>query len=264
MPVLENKGKKIYYELTGHGEQTLVFIHGLGSQGIDWRPQIEFFSKHYRCLALDLRGHGKSSKNKSDSYQITDFAADVKDLLESLSINSAHLIGISLGGMVAFEFATNPASSKLVKSLTIVNSLPHFNLQKTRHKRMFYLRLFLLRVFGMSFLAKVLAQKLFPNKNQIMLRQQFTENFIKNDPEIYLKVLKSMPGWSVVDKLSGITCSVLFIASKNDYTTTKEKKKYAKKIANCQISEIKNSYHAANIDDPERFNHILKTFLTRL
>ncbi len=120
MPTTLSNGIKLYYEVNGTG-QPLVLIHGLGSSTRDWEVQVREFSKTYQVVAFDLRGHGRSDK-PAGPYTIPLFAADTAGLLKALGIQSAHIVGISLGGSVAFQFAVDcPA---MVKTLTIVNSAP--------------------------------------------------------------------------------------------------------------------------------------------
>src|SRR5512135_954239 len=120
MATLRANGINLYYESTGQG-QPLVFIHGLGSSTRDWEYQIPTFSQNYQVIAFDLRGHGQSAK-PAGPYSMKMYAADLAGLLAGLGVKSAHLVGISLGGAVAFQFALDyPAA---VKTLTIVNSGP--------------------------------------------------------------------------------------------------------------------------------------------
>src|SRR4051794_33568535 len=108
------------YTLTGHGE-ALVFVHGLGSSARDWEPQVTEFSRSYQVLAVDMRGHGQSDK-PGGPYTISMLADDLAGLLNHLGIPAAHIVELSLGGMVALQFAL--ASPALVKTLTVVNSGP--------------------------------------------------------------------------------------------------------------------------------------------
>ena len=107
---------QLYYEVAGTGD-AVVFIHGLGADRRLWDAQFTSFAKHYRILRYDLRGHGKSAVPTSEQYTHAD---DLKALLNQLGIARAHLIGQSLGGEIALNFAlTNPES---VRSLVLVDS----------------------------------------------------------------------------------------------------------------------------------------------
>jgi pimeloyl-ACP methyl ester carboxylesterase len=102
LPQIEINGVKINYVFEGTGFETIIFIHGLGESLESWRHQINFFSKKFKVIALDLRGHGKSSIPKK-KIEIGDFAEDVKGLLDHLGVKKAHFCGLSMGALVLFE-----------------------------------------------------------------------------------------------------------------------------------------------------------------
>lgn len=108
----------LYYEVTGQGNP-IVFIHGLGSSIRDWEYQVEYFSRRFQVIAFDIRGHGKSEK-PAGPYSIPLFAGDTAELIKALDIAPAHVVGISLGGMIALQLAAN--EPELVRSLVVVNS----------------------------------------------------------------------------------------------------------------------------------------------
>ncbi|MCB0119292.1 MAG: alpha/beta fold hydrolase, partial [Anaerolineales bacterium] len=118
MPFLNVNGVDLYYEVNGKG-QTVVFIHGLGSSCQDWEKQEPVFSKQYQVVTLDLRGHGKSQK-PSGPYSIALFARDVAGLIRSLNLAPVHVVGISLGGMIALQLAAD--HPELVRSFVAANN----------------------------------------------------------------------------------------------------------------------------------------------
>ena len=120
MPKIQANNINLYYETRGEG-QPLVFIHGLGSSTRDWESQVPEFSRSFQVIMLDLRGHGQSDKTEGP-YTMQQFSDDLSCLLQSLGVASAHIVGISLGGGIAFQFAIDHPTQ--VKTLTIVNSAP--------------------------------------------------------------------------------------------------------------------------------------------
>ena len=87
--------------------RTLVFLHGFGGQAIQWRYQLQKFSRENRVIALDMRGHGLSDKPAS-SYSMDEIQSDLRAALETLGVNEPFvLVGHSFGGAVAAEFAFN-------------------------------------------------------------------------------------------------------------------------------------------------------------
>lgn len=89
----------IHYDLSGKGNGCLVFVHGLTCAGTDWNKQIEKFETQFRCLTVDLRGHGQS-QSLCGPYDPDTLAADVVALLHDLDIERAILIGHSMGTRV--------------------------------------------------------------------------------------------------------------------------------------------------------------------
>ncbi len=101
MPTLKANGIEIYYEVHGAG-RPLLLIMGLGANATAWWVQIPEFSKHYQVIAFDNRGAGRSEK-PLEPYTIPQMADDTAGLLEALDVSSAHVFGMSLGGMIAQE-----------------------------------------------------------------------------------------------------------------------------------------------------------------
>ncbi len=256
MPFVNLNKIKLFYEETGSGEETIIFIHGLGSCGKDWKKQVDIFSKNYRCITVDLRGHGKS--DHTPPFNIQTMAFDIINLIKFLEIKQIHLVGISLGGMIAFQIAV--LEPKILKSLTIVNALPEFKLKGLKQNWMFFSRIFIINLLGMKIFSKILSKKLFPQKDQQKLREDFIKSFLKNNKQSYLSTLRSLMGWSVVKKIHLITCRTLFISAEHDYTSLSAKKVFAKKIG-AKVIEIKYTHHALTIENPAEFNLSLQNFL---
>jgi len=105
MPTAKVGDVKIYYEVHGKGE-ALVLIYGYGAHSGWWFRQVPVFSRQYRVVAFDNRGTGRSDK-PDIPYTMEMMAADVAGLLDAIGINTAHVFGVSMGGMIAQHFALN-------------------------------------------------------------------------------------------------------------------------------------------------------------
>ena len=105
MPQVAVNGIKVYYEIHGKGDP-LVLIMGLRRNAEWWYCQIPALSEHFKVIAFDNRGAGRSEKPRI-AYSIRLFADDTAALLEALKIKSAHVLGISMGGYIAQELAIN-------------------------------------------------------------------------------------------------------------------------------------------------------------
>ena len=97
-------GETISYHLAGHGNVTLLFIHGWSCDSRYWKFQVPYFAQNYQIAALDLAGHGRSSQNR-DVYSMESFGLDVKAVAEDLDAQKVILIGHSMGGAVMAEAA---------------------------------------------------------------------------------------------------------------------------------------------------------------
>ena len=125
MPYISLPNLKLYYEVTGYG-LPLLMIHGLGSNSRDWEKQVNPFAQKYQVITLDLRGHGCSDKPPGP-YSVKMFAEDTAGLMRELGLVPSHVVGISMGGMVAFELAVH--FPELLRSLTVVNSYPEMRVE---------------------------------------------------------------------------------------------------------------------------------------
>lgn len=96
---------KLYYLEKGKKDkEPLILLHGNGEDGTYFANQVEYFSKFYRVLAIDTRGHGKSPRGDAP-FTIRQFAQDLHDFMEDLSIEKANILGFSDGGNIAMVFA---------------------------------------------------------------------------------------------------------------------------------------------------------------
>jgi len=259
MPRIPANQINLYYEEHGDG-QPLVFIHGLGSSTRDWEFQIPGFSKTHRVITFDLRGHGQSDK-PAGPYTIPMMADDLAGLLQALNIPSADIVGISLGGAVAFQFALDHPA--LVRTLTIVNSGPSLGGTPEQAKAEIERRVGIVQGLGMRAMGEALSPTLFPKPEHAAIRQSFVAHWAKNDPQAYIEATRSMLGWDVTDRLNAITCPTLILSADQDYSPVAAKEAYVKLMPHAQLVVIRDAHHATPIEQPEKFNTALTEFLAR-
>lgn len=94
---------QLHYQTLGQG-QPLILLHGLFGSADNWSTVARHLSKTHQVISVDLRNHGRSPHSESQSY--TDMAQDLLELCDALNLNTTHLLGHSLGGKVAMQFAT--------------------------------------------------------------------------------------------------------------------------------------------------------------
>jgi len=260
MPKIKVQDIHFHYEIAGRG-QPLLFIHSLGSSMRDWERQVPFFSRNHRVVTVDVRGHGQSDK-PAGRYSIALFASDIAELIRLLGLGPTHVVGISMGGMIAFQMAVS--TPELLKSLVIVNSGPEFILRGIRQKLPFLWRGLIIRFMGMRKMGEILGKNLFPQPEQEPLRRLITERWAQNDRKAYLNSLRAFNGWSVTDRLGDIRCPALILTADRDYTPVAYKEAYAAKIPFAKVVAISNSRHLTPLDQPDAFNQALEAFLANI
>ena len=116
MPRVELAGTELHYERAGTGEP-LLLIQGMSANHLAWgRPFSEPLERDFEVISFDNRGMGLSGR-VSEAFSIAEMAADTAGLLDALEIESAHVLGISMGGMIAQELAL--AHPEKLRSLTL-------------------------------------------------------------------------------------------------------------------------------------------------
>jgi 3-oxoadipate enol-lactonase len=116
MPKVELTGTELNYERSGSGEP-LLLIQGMSANHLAWgRPFASLLERDFEVIAFDNRGMGLSSP-ATEAFSIAEMAADTAGLLDALEIESAHVLGISMGGMIAQELAL--AHPGKLRSLTL-------------------------------------------------------------------------------------------------------------------------------------------------
>ena len=207
-----------------------------------------------------MRGHGRSDKPPG-SYSIPLFARDVAGLIEGLGIAPAHVVGISLGGMIALQLAADRPD--LVRSLVVVNSSPDMVVRTWRQRLEVWQRSIIVPLLGMKKMAELLGPRLFPKVEQGDLRELFVQRWQENDPRAYRQTLRAIVGWSVADRLPAIDCPVLVVAGDQDYTPVAYKASYVERLPHAELVVMEDSYHGTPVDQPEAFNEALAAFLQR-
>ncbi len=247
----------INYEIIGDG-QPLLFIHGIGSSLRDWENQVPVFSKKFKVITLDLRGHGQTDKPKGP-YSISMFAEDIAELIKSLKVDPVHVVGISLGGAIGFHLAIDHPD--ITKSLVVVNMSASVPIKTLKEKQMFFLRVLIVKMMGMRKMGEVLAKRLFIKPEQEELREKMTSRWAENDKKAYLSSLKTLKNWSVLERLHEIKCPTLLVSSDEDYTPLSAKEECTALIPNAKLVVIEDARHAVSVEKPEEFNTILMDFL---
>src|ERR1700731_2059814 len=104
MPYVEATGAKLYFEESGEGYPT-IFVQEFATDIRGWEPQLRYFSRWYRCIAYNARGYPPSDVPEDATSYSWEFAVDdIAAVMRDLSIERAHLVGLSMGGYAALQF----------------------------------------------------------------------------------------------------------------------------------------------------------------
>ena len=258
MSSTSEKFKTSYYLIKKNNTAPIVFIHGVGLTKEIWDQQLDFF-KNYNTLTYDLLGHGKTPLEKTQ-LNFEDFTKQLINLIDELEIKKIHLVGISLGALIARNFAAK--HSDRISSLVLHGSIYK---RSNEQKRIVENRFELMKMDK-------------PASKKSALRRWFNEEFIKNNKEIYdkiysmledndlknlLKVYKLFVNYEDEDQIFGkINTNTLVTTGQYDVgSTTEMAKNLTKKIKNAKYVEIKDGKHLCNIESAEEFNKTLELFI---
>ena len=258
MPSTFDKYKTFYYFKKENEAIPIVFIHGVGLTKEMWSPQINFF-KDQNILTYDLIGHGKTPLEKTQ-LNFEDFTKQLLNLIDELELKKIHLVGFSLGSLIARHFASE--HSNKLSSLVLHASIYKRSIEQ---KRVVENRFELMKM-----------DKSASKKNA--LRRWFTEEFIKNNKEVYdkiysmledndlknlLKVYKLFVNYEDEDQMFGkINTNTLVTTGQYDVgSTTEMAKNLTEQIKGAKYTEIKNGKHLCNIECAENFNKTIELFI---
>jgi pimeloyl-ACP methyl ester carboxylesterase len=257
MPLADNGGVRIAWESSGTGDPVL-FLHGLGGSLLDWEAQVAPFAAKYRVIRLDVRGHGGSDK-PNGRYEIEEFTSDAVAVLRAAGAGRAHVVGISMGGMIALQLAVDAPG--MVRSLVLVNTGPEVKAENAAERFALWQRRILTRFLSMEKFATILAGRLFPDPGQEAMRAEFRRRWTMNDPRAYRESYLALLRWSVADRVHLIREPALVVHAELDYTTLERKERWAKKLPNARMVTIAGGRHAVSMDRAEEFNRVVLEFL---
>ena len=262
MPFFAHDGAELHYTDCGSGPP-ILFLHGLGGSTDNWEAQVEHFAPLYRVIALDMRGSGQSrDTNYADGpFTALQFAADARALLTHLRLAPVHVVGLSMGGAVAFQLAVDAPA--LLRTMTICNSAPAFIVRGVRARATILLRRLITAIKGPSGMAHMLAPRLFPGAQHAALRERFIAGMARNRPGAYAASQRALFGWSVADKLARIQVPKLVVGAEHDYPFLLDKQAWVSRMPKAELVVVPNTHHALPVEAPDAFNAVLGSFLER-
>ncbi len=255
----------LWYEWTDFTEPwkpappPLLFIHGLGGDHAFWLYQTPAFCHRHPVLTLDLRGHGQASKPAAD-WTMADMARDVAHLLHTLGVERAHVIGCSLGGMVAQQLALD--SPHAVASLVLVDTLCG---APAGFEAVVLEALQFIERNDMATVARARITNAFSDAVDPVMREYVIARVARNDKAAYVRTARATFGFAVRERLAEITAPTLVIVGEEDRVTPPVlSEELAARIRGARLVRIPGAGHISNMERPGEFNRALSDFLSQL
>ena len=267
MPRAKINGTNIYYESHGEG-YPLVFAYGLGGSTVEWEDQIPVFSRHYRFIVWDPRGHGRSdSPSEAEDYSQEIFAEDLKGLLDHLDIHQAYIGGLSMGGGIATRFTVlNPQRVAALLIIDSASAAGRKSTQEARRMRENIIRL--AETEGMQAAAEY-SIKNNPNVTSSAAAGSDQDDRIRRmylalNPVGYAHCTRMLMN-TVIDSslIQNIDLPTLVLAGDKD-PALPACRFIHEMIHGSQLVVIPNAGHLSNWDQPDAFNQAVLEFLAKV
>ena len=265
---------ELYYDEQGSGDP-LLLIMGLAADSTAWLYQVPDFARHYRTISFDNRGVGRSSK-PAGPYTIATMADDAVGLLDVLKVDRAHVVGVSMGGMIAQELVLR--HPERVRGLVLACTFPEpdeevarqqkvsieqfggittvsgeLQLDPSRIDPMMLFQHLLPRVFNPAFLQEGL-----PKLMQLFggaLQWGFSMDAV-------MAQVAAVMGHSATTRLHRITAPTLVITGDADLLIPPANSDIlAREIPNARLVKVPGGSHGFNFETPEIFNREILAFL---
>lgn len=258
------EGNRLYYRAAHGAGRSLVFIHGWASSSRMWRSEMDHLGQAYRCLALDLPGHGQSSNPPAAWYTLDNFVRLTRLWVQALRAQPATLVGHSLGGTIAVQYAL--LHPEEVSGLVLVNPVITGRLRPSLR--------WMYRPAPSRVIADV-TRRLWPRLST-HLQQALAANRLRLAPEGYLRRNLEDLTLASADSLLGsaraarsdlsprlheLRQPTLVVVGRRDRTVPPDDGRLAaRRIPGAQLVELPTDHHPGD-EAPEAFLEALRRFL---
>lgn len=265
MPYLKTSDLEIYYEISGEGEP-VILIGGLTSTVLSWQYQQKELEKYYKIILFDNRGSGRTKILTPYKLTMELFAQDVYNLLQGLGLKKAHIVGASMGGMIAQVFAYS--YPELCLSLTLCCT--HAGFEKAVKADQEVVKIMLNRQ-GLSeeegerrALQAVAHPSSFEKRKEIIEFYLQSKLAFPHSAEELSRRGEAINAFDYWNKLPEIKIPTLVMSGAEDRLIPAANAQImAECIPNSELILIKNSAHLFFIEEFEEFNKSLLNFLGR-
>ncbi len=274
MPFVKVDNVKINYHVFGEGKP-LVLISGLGTDHKTWFFQIPIFKDYFKVIVFDNRGMGKST-GSIKPYTTDLMAEDTKKLIDHLKIDKTHVLGSSMGGMIAQKLAINYPDNVDKLVLCSTSAKPGDNLREILkeglkdiinyegHDDIFDVkpRIRIVRRILGFFLTQVFSDE-FIHENKKLINE-LIEDYVSNPRyyETFVKQVRAIHRHNTLKDISKIKSETLVFTGSDDKLLPDTSSDILKKgISNAKLVKLKSANHGMHYENAEEFNRIVLDFL---
>jgi 3-oxoadipate enol-lactonase len=265
MPIVRVNGTDLFYEDSGPGSsgETLVFSHGLLFSTLAWEAQVRHFRGRYRCIAYDHRGQGRSHGGDLASIGIDLVYEDAAALIDRLVGGPVHFCGLSMGGFVGMRLAAR--QPQRVRSLMLLETSP--DPEPAENVPRYRLLSMVARVFGVGAVAgpvaKIMFSRTFMNDPARAAEVAFWRARLEENPRNVHRALRGViERRGVYDELANIVAPTLVMVGEEDVATVPAKaERMHAAIRGSSLVKIPGAGHSSAIEQPDRVNAALESFL---
>ncbi|MFI5011674.1 MAG: alpha/beta fold hydrolase [Hyphomicrobiales bacterium] len=259
--LVEANGTRLNVRLEGSSlAPCVVLIHSLGTDLTIWDEQARALARIYRVLRLDIRGHGRSDAPKGP-YSMELLAADACALLAHFGIRGAHIVGISLGGLIGLALAEAKAGEIASLCVCDTNAEVSADFAKGIEDRNL-----LVREKGMAAIAQAMVERWLTLETiaaKPMLADHIRDLVRTTPVEGFVGCAQAIRSSRLDRALGTIALPTLFVAGDRDMANEPVRRMHAA-LPGSTFVEIGGASHLANLDQPEAFNRAILEFLERI
>ena len=252
----------IAYDIQGKGP-LVIFLHGIGGNRLNWTGQLEHFGSRFCAVAWDARGY-LGSDDSPQTLQFGDFADDLLRLLDQLKVEQAHLVGLSMGGMIIQDFYGRYADR--VATLALVDTSSGFGVASEEVKQDFLARRLepLEKGSTPAEIAPEVVKVLVAPSAEQPVRDKLIASMSALRVDSYKQALHAIVSTDFRAVLAHISVPTLVIVGEEDQVTPPAASEFlVENIPGASLVTIPGSGHLTNIEQPKAFNAALGAFLDK-
>jgi len=231
----------------------LLFLHGIGGNRRNWDAQLAFFSRTYKAAAWDARGYGDSDDYEGP-LEFSVFSEDIVRVLDFLKVEKAHLIGLSMGGRIARNFALH--HPERVDRLVLANTTPGFGSLTPQQVREFVAQ-------RRNADPVERAKRLISPRARPGAFEDLVASLRAVHRESYLKTVEASVAQDLAAPIENIRAPTLVVTSDEDRLyPTAIAQDMVRRIPGASLAVIEGAGHLSNLEQPEHFNQVVLGFLS--